>query len=277
MSRVLLCTGAHASTPYYFTSLGLRVWSAEEMCYCFFENAFLLEQDIVSKDLIAWIQEELQLPDLAESLRGFVRQPGSMSPFVITILRYVGFYSEEEIDAISKTLVVGASADDYEKKKSRADFLAGSKHYVKALVEYERLLKELPENEIRIRVTILNNIGTVLAGLFLFKDAADSFLEAYRFSGEEEDLNNYLAAMRMALTDEEYVKFIADSQDTYALSIDLEKRMNEVLDAWEVSETYEELQEMEKRKAQGESGGYYSEIYSLIQKLKEDYREYTEI
>ena len=119
MGRVILCTGKTATIPYYFDKFGIRVWSVEELCYCFHENAFLLEQDIVSKKLTNWLAKECELPELAESLTPLLHQKGSLTAFVVKILEYVGFYDVQALTHVSITLQSGASLSDYEKKKKR--------------------------------------------------------------------------------------------------------------------------------------------------------------
>ena len=55
MGKVLLSTGAYAKTPYYLEGLGIRVYSAEELCYVLKEDAFFLDRSIVDRKLIRWI------------------------------------------------------------------------------------------------------------------------------------------------------------------------------------------------------------------------------
>ena len=58
LGKVLLSTGAYAKTPYYLEGLGIRVYSAEELCYVLKEDAFFLDRSIVDRKLIRWIEEE---------------------------------------------------------------------------------------------------------------------------------------------------------------------------------------------------------------------------
>lgn len=74
MGKVLLSTGAYAKTPYYLEGLGVRVYSAEELCYVLKEDAFFLDRSIVDRKLIRWIEEELMLPKLAAALYPFCRR-----------------------------------------------------------------------------------------------------------------------------------------------------------------------------------------------------------
>lgn len=277
MSRVLLCTGVHAETPYFIPSLGIRVWSVEELCFCLCENAYILDEEIVSKDMVVWIETDCQLPELASFLKPYLRQPGSMSAFVITILEYVGFYSNSEIEAIERSFSVGGETNDFDKKKKRADYLVESSKYTKAFVEYTRLLRELPENEIVLRAEILHNTGVALAGLFLFEEAAFFFKEAHNFTNSDDDFRDYLAAKRMLMSDDEYVRFVADLPDYYMASINLETDVDDILNEWEKSSELADLDELISLKDRGDSTIYYKEINRIVENLKEDYRDFIQL
>ncbi len=277
MSRVLLCTGVRAETPYYIPSLGIRVWSVEELCYCLRENAYILDEEIVSKDMVTWLEEDCMLPDLANLLRPYLRQPGSMAAYVLGIFEYVGYYPKEEIELMAGSFSAAGSASDFEKKKKRADLLVESAKYTKAYVEYSRLLRELPENEIGIRADVLHNIGVALTGLFMYNDAAYYFNEAYNYTNSEADFRDYLAAKRMSMSDSEYVKFVADMPDYYMASINLEADVDEILNNWERSAEEADLEELLNLKQLGDSTGYYQEVNRLVEGLKEEYRDYIQV
>lgn len=277
MGRVILCTGKTAAIPYSFDKLGIRVWSVEELCYCLYENAFLLEQDIVSAKLTDWIAKECELPELAEILRPLVRQKGSLAVFVVRILEFVGYYDIQALTHVSNTLQSGASLTDYEKKKKRGDYLVSNHKYIKALQEYTLLLLELPENEIKVKAGVLHNKGVALAGLFRFEDAAREFMAAYELSGEEEYYRDYLAAKRMQYDDKEYINFVADLPGAYEVSIRLEKEVDAILEDWDNAEEQKKLSELCELREDGHKNIYYEEIDRHAQALKEQYREYVQI
>lgn len=277
MGRVILCTGKTATNPYCFDKLGIRVWSVEEMCYCFYENAFLLEQSIVSKKLIDWLAKECELPELAESLTPLLHQKGSLAAFVVKIMEYVGYYDLQVLTHVSSTLQSGASLSDYEKKKKRGDYLVTNHKYSKALQEYEWLLTDLPASETKVKAGVLHNKGVALAGLFMFEDAARQFMAAYELSGEEDYYRDYLAAKRMQYDDKEYISFVADIPDAYDISIRLEQEIDSILEDWENGEGHKELSELCGLRTAGNKNIYYEEIDRHAQNLKEQYREYVQL
>lgn len=275
MGRVILCTGKVATIPYYFDKLGIRVWSVEELCYCLYENAFLLEQDIVSNKLTGWLAKECDLPQLAEVLTPLLHQKNSLAAFVVKILEYVGYYNIQALTHVGNTLQAGASLSDYEKKKQRGDYLVTNRKYAKAIQEYDWLLMDIPAGEERVRAGVLHNKGVALAGMFLFEHAAREFLAAYELVHEPDYYRAYLAAKRMQLDDREYIAFVADLPEAYDISISLEREIDGILEEWEGSECLKNLSELKEIREEGRKSLYYEEIDRHTQAIKEQYREFV--
>lgn len=273
MGRVILCTGRYATTPYCFDKLGIRVWSAEELCCCLYENAFLLDEEIVSARLVEWLDKECSLSELAKELYPLVNQKESLTAFVFKILEFIGFYDGEALTQVSQTLQSGASLSDYEKKKKQGDFFVQNQKYGKALMEYERLLSELPGQEQELRAEILHNKGVAFAGLFLFEEAATQFLEAYHTRQEPAYYRDYLAAKRMLYDDEEYISFVAELPDAYDASLQLEREVDQILNDWECSTDFSNLEALFGLREEGSRTLYYEETEMRLQSLKEHYRE----
>ena len=119
--KVSLSVGKYAVHPFVLEGLGLRVYCAEELCYCLKENAFLIDTAIMSDALTDWIRQECGLDDLAEELHSMIHKKGSLSSFVIGILEYVDFYDQETLRETERTLKKGAGLNALEKRKLRAD------------------------------------------------------------------------------------------------------------------------------------------------------------
>lgn len=277
MGRVILCTGKSAQVPYCIEKLGIQVWSVEELCYCLRENAFLLDQDIVSGKLVEWLEEECGLEELSGALYPLVKGKGTLAAFVCRIMEYTGYCDTQTLIQVSQTLQSGAELSDYEKKKKRGDFLMQNRKYAKALLEYEWLISDLPEQEKNLRGDILHNMGVALAGLFLFEEAAERFLEAYRCSPETAYYRNYLAAKRMLYDDKEYISFVAEYPDAYDISLKLEQEVDRILEDWERSDELTGLTGLLELKEEGQNALYYEEVDMQVQRLKDRYREYTQM
>lgn len=271
MGRAILLCGEDAKTPYRFAKPEISVYSVEELCYVLKENAFLLDNDIMDKRLIAWIEKECGLKELAAQLYPLVNRKGTVSAFVMTILEYVGSYNQETLQEAEKMLKQGANLSTYEKYKTRVDYMVGKGRFKEAIAEYDLLLAGLPEAENELSARIWHNRGVALAGLFLFEKAAGCFWKSYGMQPVRETFVEYLAAKRMYMSDADYVAFVAELPDAYEDSLELEKRVEELRASWGNYIDMQRLNQMRQWKESGESNRYYEEAERAVQGLKHSY------
>lgn len=272
MGRVILCLGTAAKSPYVLQNLGCSVYTVEELCYCIKENVFLMDDTVVCKELVKWLGEECDLPELADSLYPYLRLKSPAGAFLTAILEYVGYYPETEIRAVEQFLKASESQDIYEKNKRIADYLAGSGKYQLAVEKYSQLLEMLPEENTEFRARVLHNIGYADGRLFLFEKAAESFYEAYRLLGEKESLIQYLAAKRMLLNEDEYIDFVAGhTEDYYDVFIELEQKIEELTGQWPGSIQSQELEELLQEKEKHPER-YQGILEKKAEQMKEKYR-----
>ncbi len=276
--KAVVCLGEYAKTPYCFEKLGVYVYSAEELCFCLKENAFLLGREIMHDKLLQFIDTQCNLPQLAKGLYSLVHHKGSLSAFVTLIMEYVGFYDEETIRGVENTLKNNSGLTDYEKRKLRIDYLATHGKCSVALEEYDDLIEALvnasdgsKRNE-AVLADAIHNKGMVLASLLLYGEAADCFKRSYEIGGETDYLKRFLLAKRMELSEKEYIALIAGMPQAYELSLQIEKQLEEWENKWTQSATFAGLQNMKEWKEKGEVQRYEEECSQLIDALKDEYR-----
>lgn len=277
MGSIILGTGNYAEIPYFFEKTYVNLYSLEELCYCLVENAELLDQEIVSDKLAAWLDEQCGLPKLAHALYALVNQKGSPNAYVGTILEYAGLYPPETISRTETLIKNNAGLSPYEKQKAKADYMLQNKRYAIALERYEELLAKLPEEERMLRGKVLHNMGVVNAKLFLFERAQEYFDKAYVISGNAESLKQFLIARRMQNKDNEYVDYIARHPDFHEVSLQVERMVEQAAGQFEMTEENRMLFTLKVCKEEGSDVGnvipYYDEIEKLTSMLKESYRE----
>jgi hypothetical protein len=76
----------------------------------------------------------------------------------------------------------------------------------------------------------------------------------------------------MGLTDKEYITFVAENEDAYEASLELEKRMDEAQDLYAAGNDNLMLRSIQVYKAEGKMHDYYEKVGSLTEELKNDYR-----
>lgn len=272
-NQVYACIGATASTPYYFEKVYINVYSIEEVCYVLYENAFLVDRDFLKKDLVDWIDKECKLADLARELYSLLNQGSQSAAVVGTILEYVGLYSKDEIEKVESILRMNVSLSVFEKRKAKADFLYENRHFLLALKEYEELLKLISEEEYDLRSRIYNNMGVTYMSLYLYDSATDCFKQAYEINNDATAYRHFLLSRRMALPDDEYIRFLADEEEAYRFSVPLESELEEAKAAFEDTVGAIHMRELFALKDKREASLYYEEITHMTENLKADYRD----
>lgn len=258
----------------------MNVYCMEELCYCLKENAFLLDLSLMNDGLLHWIEQDCGLKELAKALHPLVHRQGSLSAFVGMVFHFTGLYSEAETREVEQVLKQGAGLSRIEKRKSQVDYLVQKKKYLAAVREYDSLMmkwQELEDREeplpaVSCLSAILHNKGVALAGLMLYDRAAECFLAAYETDQDPDCYRDYLAAKRMALTEEEYVAFAAGRAENYEHTLELEKELDLLLEEWEQQPEYLLLNSRRERRSSINKQSYYEEGDRLIQALKDSYR-----
>ncbi len=283
--RVSVCVGAYAENPYCIPGLEMNVFCLEELCYCLKENAFLLDLSLMNDELLNWLGEECGLGELKKILHPLVHKQGALSAFVTAILNYAGLYDAETVGETEQLLKQGAGLNGMEKRRKQIDYMVGKKKYKIALRGYDELLEKwsaLPgKGDVRpapdFLAALWHNKGVAYAGLMLYEEAAECFRQAYELGGGADSCLCYLGAKRIQLTEEEYVDFVTEHStnyhgDFYRFSLDLEKRLEEVIQEWEQQPEYLRLYNRRERKENGERWKADEENSHLVDALKENYR-----
>lgn len=268
----ILCIGSYAKKPYHIEKVGRNVYCIEELCYCIVQNAFLLDEENFDEELFDWIDKECSLTRLSDELRSMSSKRCSVAALAGTILDYVGYNTRGEVDKTEEILRENAGLDVYAKKLQRADFLMKSGRFAMAFSEYNFLLSNTPGIDSELRARIEHNEGVMYARLFLFDRAAEMFLAAYNDSGDKESYYQYLSAVRMNLSNKEYISFIADNEEAYEASMEVEKRMKEAQELYQASEVKQRIGTLSMVKAEGRTREYYDRVGDLTDTVKADYR-----
>lgn len=273
MGRVLLCIGETAQTPYFFDKTCQNIYSIEELCYVFGENAYLLDETVMDKQLVKWIDSECGLGQLARNLHMLINQKASAAAFVGTILDYTGYYPREKMVQIENILKSGRNLSLFERKKAKADYLVRRRKYALAVAEYDILIKELMGKDPQLLAQVFHNKGVAQTGLFSYEYAAQEFLKAYKLSGNEEEYMTFLAAKRMSMDEQEYIQFVAEHSENYEYSLALERRINQIMEQWQATDEKAHMDVLLDYKENGNKSLYYKEVEKTINGLKQEYRE----
>lgn len=281
--RTTLSIGEYATTPYYISGLEIPVYCIEELAFCMKENAFLLDAGIMNDELLDFIGNGCKLKELSRQLSPIVHRQGLLSTFVSMILEYVGLYDRATIGNVVQLIKKNSGLSNIEKRKEKIDYLVNNRKYMAAVRGYDALLAkwnsegsekaQLPAPG--VRAAIIHNKGVALAGMMLYSQAAECFLESYDITGNSEEYVTYLAAMRMGLSESEYVVFASDLENGYAGTLQLERTMERLRKEWVCQADYQRLSTRRQMRLGADKQKYYDENERLIQALKDSYRDCT--
>lgn len=280
MSHMILGTGRYAESPYYVERFYVNLYSVEELCFLLVDKAELLDQEIVQRDMVRWLDEQCGLSELAHALYALMNQKGSTVAYVGTILEYVNLYSPEVISRTEEIVRNNEGLSPYERHKAKADYLLRERRYFAALEQYHSLLSGLSDTERLLQAKILHNMGVACAGMFMYERAADWFMKSHEMDGRQESLLMYLASRRMSRSNKEYIEYIAEHPEYHDASLKVERMMEQAAGTFEGSDENRMLVTLQVFKEEGNgmfgnTAPYYDEIERLTAGLKEKYREYV--
>lgn len=267
MENVILCNGRYAQNPYLLEEENLRIYSVEELCYFLYKNSFLIQEDFFSETLFEWIGKELELEEWANRLRSFKGNDEEILRSMEFLFQVSGFYGEEELNHVRRVLKDSSQLSVYERKKVRADSYYKKQRYLKAATEYEQLLRESAQDQVKFRAKLYHNLGCCAAGMFFYEKAADYFLQAFHTYPNTETYVQFLASLKLGSSQEEYLVYLSEHPESYEDSLEVESRLKSIEQQWEKMPFDEALQErMEENNIT-----YYNVIKQLLRQAKEDY------
>lgn len=206
MGAVLICKQEQVKTPYYIESMGVRLYSMEELAYFLYQNIYLVDKRMLGMRLWDWIRTEIGNADLAERLKKGAEAGSSLQNMVLTILRAVDYYTQEELNELSAKLKVLNTYQEQERLKLRADEYFINGNYQAAVYEYEKILDIRQSDRLGVEfyAHVWNNLGVCCCRLFLFGRAAKAFRTSYQYQRDPDVLKEYVCAMRMGLPEEDF-------------------------------------------------------------------------
>ena len=97
-----LCQVKKAEKPYYIESIGIHIYTIEELCFYLYENIYLIDQTIINEALCDWLRDELGLKKLYRQLYEQLEKQEGIAYFVLPIFREIGYLWGEELAFCTK-------------------------------------------------------------------------------------------------------------------------------------------------------------------------------
>lgn len=271
MGKVYECIGRKANKPFFLEKICCNIFSAEELVYCIYENAELLENDIFTTELANWLEDECETVKMADRMYQLLSKNADTVQYVQLLLEEFPFISSGQQARFLELLGEESNDDGPERRKKRGDYFLQKERYVHALKEYEAALAETTSEQVELKAGIYHNMGMARAGLFLLGLAQQDFLKAYELDGKEEHYYYYAACLRFSMSDSEYIRTISDDVQMREITLQLEAKVQEANSKWESGPGLELEELKQKNKTAGEEQ-YASWVDKTIIDCKEEYR-----
>ena len=275
MNNVCLCTGNYAKNPFYLKFSDISLYSIEELCYYFMERVHLLDDSIVSAELVNWIRHECGLTQLADELDGYVRKHVSVAAFVSTVLDRTGMYDANTIKQIDRLLKEQSSLTTVERYKKRAEYLYQQGRFRQALSIYRELVEYIPSRDSAGRALLYYNMASIYAMDFAYKQAADLYYDAYLLHPDRQTRAAYILANKKALTDYAYGAFKRENPNWEEDFLKVEQLCAQADERWLASRERQLVTELAALRENGQLDAYSQQSQGLIRQLRKDYKRQT--
>lgn len=272
MSGMILCRTGRAEYPLNIQDMDINIYSLEELCYYIYNNIYIITNEFISDGLLEFIRDGVKEPVLAERLCQLRSAKAGLAEMLVTILKYVDYYNVGEIERMKDILNTLSTQNIYERMKSRADSFLANKRYYSAIDNYGKIINggRDPELSGLFYAKVYHNMGTAYAKLFLYKQAARYFGEAYKIGQHEESKKCCLAAERLA-KGEDIIEDMDEQDADYSVRKDIESFMDNA----RYSDEYRQLQAIDSLKDSGHVSEYYKAINDCMEMWKKQYEKYT--
>jgi tetratricopeptide (TPR) repeat protein len=275
MNNVCLCTGNYAKNPFYLKFSDISLYSIEELCYYFMERVHLLDDSVVSAELVNWIRHECGLTELADELEGYVRKHVSVAAFVSTVFERTGMYDSSTIRQVDRILKEQSSLTTIERYKKRAEYLYQQGRFRQALSIYRELVEYIPSRDSAGRALLYYNMASVYAMDFAYKQAANLYYEAYLLHPDRQTRYAYILANKKALTDYAYGAFKRENPNWEEDFLKVEQLCAQADERWLASRERQLVTELARLREEGQLEAYSQQSQGLIRQLKKDYKRQT--
>jgi tetratricopeptide (TPR) repeat protein len=273
MSQIILCRTKQAEKPYFLRELGINIYSLEELCYYIYTHVYIITNDFICDELISFIRDETKEELLASQLENLQNEKAPLAEMLVTILKYVDYYNVGEIEQIRDILNTLSTQNVYERMKSRADSFLGSKCYYSAIENYTKIIDGTPDPALSglFYAKVYHNLGVAYSKVFLYRQASEYFMQAYKIGQHNESLKCYLASFRLSKGED----IIEDMQSTDDNENLVKKELENYRDNARYSDEYRKLQDIEGLKEKGKISEYYRAIDDCMEMWKKQYVKYT--
>lgn len=214
MGSIILCRDTKVVNPYVITRIRKRVYSIEELCYYLTHNIYLVDNTIMNEQFCTWLHEELELSDLAITLKDALLDRCGRENFILIIIKYADIYSNSELNQMEEILNKIKDKNDIECRKSKGDNLLENGEVEEAILVYQAILREKWDETLprEFYGKVYACLGAAFGKCFLYNEAMEMYDQAFQICSDPMLVKCYLYAAKNALSDTDYRLFLSKSE-----------------------------------------------------------------
>lgn len=274
MGKLIQCSSRLAKRPYYFQATDTRVYSIEEVCYYIHENIYRMQGEVFDQGFATWMREELGMEQTADKMEKMLKNHNDLKDIVVTLCCSCDYYEESQINELIRIMEKTAHLPERAKLKIQGDTELQCAHYERAVEIYMSVLRS--EDMLQAKPaeygTVYHNIGVAYGRLGEYQKAADSFLNAYEKTNQEESLKCYLFALRLAGKEERWKQAAKRLDLETEQAARLEAEYNEIRKRCSIAKNVRRVKRLRHMAGSGKLSEYYDKIKRSIGEWKEEYR-----
>ena len=219
-----------AGHPFYISSLGIGLWSVEELCYFLYENPALIDESVVGGSLTRWLTEEFHMNSTVLVMERSMKNGAGMGEILLPLFRAAGYLEPFEIRSFQKRLQTMASGGAPLQLKMMGDALARNRKYGEAVSVYSQAEENTRKGETKLLASILHNRGYALMQLLHYEEAYRAFRRAFALEETPKRKRDCLLAAALAKPREvfydeaeeleagkEMIREVLDTVDSFAV------------------------------------------------------------
>lgn len=207
--RLILNREPAEAAPYYFHISGMKVYSAEELCYYIYENIYAVTLDTFNEELLYWLEKDMNEPVMARGIKNMIRAGGGLKEILRYFMNLVDYYSPQECQKLLMIVDELAHQNPTEAKKLAADNFVRYCRYMEAVREYNNVIYDM-ENKFCDELTrefkgdTWHNLGVAYTRLLNFKAAQRCFKMAWRQNHRDDSLKCLLWTSKLIGDESEF-------------------------------------------------------------------------
>lgn len=196
---LLLCRQEHVKRPFYVESLGIHLYSIQELAYVIYHYPLLSLDDFINEGFLEFMRDELNQGFLALKIERWLKSSEDPDEVLSMILQESDYFTPAEMNRYRQQLAAIRKKHPAEYKKLKADELFSVRQYGRASRLYTELLEYPADSYVNEVFTarIWNNMGSCYARMFRMDKAMEAYARSYAIHPQPKVLEQMYCLTRL--------------------------------------------------------------------------------